>query len=106
MVLHLLNGILNRRLSEACPIHTRQRGFVEAQGCAEDLGLLDGLMSICKKERISLNVVFIDFAKAFDTVAHEYLWEVLGQRAVDKHLLGLIRNSYRNCHTTIKLYLV
>lgn len=102
VVLRLLNGILNKRLSEACPVHTRQKGFIEAPGCAENLGLLDGLISTCRRERKPINVVFVDFAKAFDTVAHEHLWEVLSRRGVDEHLLGLIRNSYRNCHTTIK----
>lgn len=47
-------------------------------------------------------MVFIDFAKVFDTVSHLHIWEVLERRGVDEHIKGLIRDSYKECKTVIR----
>lgn len=47
-------------------------------------------------------MVFIDFAKAFDTVSHRHMLGVLERRGVHELIRRLVRDSYRNCTTTIK----
>ena len=37
---------------------------------------------------------FIDYAKAFDTVDHSKLWEILKRTGIPKHLTCLLRNLY------------
>ncbi|NXJ44488.1 POLR protein, partial [Ciconia maguari] len=61
--------ILTARLTKACPINPRQRGFIKSPGCAENLKLLQLLIRSAKKEHRPLGVVFVDLAKAFDTVS-------------------------------------
>uniref|UniRef100_A0A673B3A2 Reverse transcriptase domain-containing protein n=1 Tax=Sphaeramia orbicularis TaxID=375764 RepID=A0A673B3A2_9TELE len=102
ILLRLFSGILTHRLARACSIHPRQRGFVKAPGCAENLLILKGLMESCKKEKKSAAVVFIDFAKAFDTVSHSHIDAVLEQRGVDELIRGIIKNSYRRCYSRIQ----
>ncbi len=41
--------------------------------------------------------VFVDFAKAFDSIPHEHILCVLEQRQVDWHVIELIKNSYVDC---------
>ncbi|NXA54034.1 POLR protein, partial [Nothocercus julius] len=41
--------------------------------------------------------------KAFDTVNHQHIFQVLGQKRVDKHVIGLICDLYTNCGTTVEV---
>ena len=100
--LRAFSRVLTQRLTEACAIHPRQRGFTDAPGCSENLAILDGLIRLSKSQRKTLAVVFIDLTKAFDTVSHKHIAEVLERRGVDELIRGLIQDSYRNCYTKVK----
>ncbi|KAL7370184.1 hypothetical protein ABVT39_021577 [Epinephelus coioides] len=102
MVLRLFSRILTDRMTAACPIHPRQRGFIASPGCSENLSVLEGVMKLSQQERSSLGVVFVDFAKAFDTVSHEHLLSALERKGLDQHMLELVRNSYENCVTKVR----
>lgn len=102
LVLRLFSRILTGRMTAACPIHPRQRGFIASPGCSENLSVLEGVMKLSTRERSSLGVVFVDFAKAFDTVSHEHLLSALERKGLDQHMLELVRNSYENCTTKVR----
>ncbi|NWY23066.1 PO21 protein, partial [Aphelocoma coerulescens] len=93
--------IVNARLVRACPINPRQRGFISASGCSENLKLLQLLVRKAKQEHTSLGVVFVDIAKAFDTVCHQHIMSGLVKRGVDSHVVHLIGEMYRNIKTYI-----
>jgi len=97
VVLRILTG----RMTEACPIHPGQRGFIASPGCSENLTLLAGVMKMSQAKKRSLGVVFVDFAKAVDPVSHEHLL-ALGHKGLDPHMQELIGNSYKECVTQIK----
>ncbi|NXI29103.1 PO21 protein, partial [Sterrhoptilus dennistouni] len=65
--------IATARLSRACAIQSRQRGFMSASSCSENLKLLQLLVKSAKQEHCHLGVVFVDIAKAFDTVSHRHI---------------------------------
>ncbi|NWI76841.1 PO21 protein, partial [Dryoscopus gambensis] len=89
------------RLVRACPINPRQRGFISASGCFENLKLLQLLVKCAKQEHRKLGVVFVDIAKAFDTVCHQHIIAGLIQRGVDSHVVHLVSDMYRNITTCI-----
>ncbi|NXP94920.1 PO21 protein, partial [Passerina amoena] len=89
------------RLSKACPINPRQWGFISASGCAKNLKLLQLMVKTAKREKKHLGVVFVDIAKAFDTVCHQHVIEGLVQRGVDPHVVELVREMYRDVKTYI-----
>ncbi|NWV83029.1 POLR protein, partial [Dasyornis broadbenti] len=93
--------IMTTRLYCACPISPRQRGFTCAAGCSENLKLLQLLVKHSKKERCALGAVFVDIAKAFDTVCHEHILSGLSQRGVDPHIIHLVGDMYKNITTYI-----
>ncbi|NXF36716.1 POLR protein, partial [Nyctibius bracteatus] len=93
--------ILTARLTKACPINPRQRGFIRSACCSENLKLLQLLLRCAKREHQLLGVVFVDLAKAFDTVSHSYIIAALKQRGVDEHTIALIKNMYENVNTYI-----
>ena len=45
---------------------------------------------------------FIDYAKAFDCVDHNKLWNVLQEMGIPDHLTCLLRNLYAGQETTAK----
>lgn len=103
MILRLFSRIMTMRLARACPLNPRQRGFIPSPGCSENLKVLQDLIRHCKKERNPLAVVFVDFAKAFDSVSHEHILCALKQRNVDSHVVGIIQNSYEDCVTSVNV---
>jgi len=103
IILRLFSRILTVRLSKACPINTRQRGFIKSSGCMENLKLLQLLIRSAKWEYRPLGVVFVDLAKAFDTVSRDHIMMALKQKVVDDHIISLITNMYRNVNTRIHL---
>ena len=45
---------------------------------------------------------FIDYAKAFDSVDHNKLWEILKEKGMLDHLTWLLRNLYAGQDTTVR----
>ncbi|NXA44308.1 POLR protein, partial [Eudromia elegans] len=41
--------------------------------------------------------------KALDTAGHHHIFQVLGQKGVDKHIIDIIRDLYTNCGTTVEV---
>jgi len=101
VMLRAFSNMLTKRLQDVCPIHWSQKGFSETKGCSRNLIILHGVISRKKSRSESLAVVFIDLAKAFDSVSHKHIEEVLVRRGVDALMRGLIRDSYRGCSTRI-----
>ena len=46
---------------------------------------------------------FIDYAKAFDCVDHNKLWEILKEMGISDHLTCLLRNLYAGQEVTVRL---
>ncbi|NWI61863.1 PO22 protein, partial [Calyptomena viridis] len=79
--------IVTPRLAKPCPTNPRQRGFIGAAGCLENLKLLQILMNNTKKKHREFRVVFIDIAEAFDTISHEHILKGLKQKGLDEHII-------------------
>ena len=46
--------------------------------------------------------LFIDYAKAFDCVNHNKLWEILKEMGIPDHLICLLRNLYAGQEATVR----
>ena len=58
-----------------------------------------------KKEessRKNIYFYFIDYAKAFDCVDHNKLWEILKEMGIPDHLTCLLRNVYAGQGATVR----
>ena len=60
--------------------------------------------SLKKQESSRKNIYFcfIDYAKAFDCVDHNKLWEILKEMGIPDHLICLLRNLYAGQEATIR----
>ncbi|NXF74963.1 POLR protein, partial [Sclerurus mexicanus] len=92
---------LSVRLAKACHINSRQRGFIWAAGCSENLKLVQLLIQCANREHRELGVVFVTIAKAFDTVSHQHILTCLKQKGMDPHNINLISNMCDNIYTHI-----
>ena len=68
----------------------------------------DQIANVCwiiKKARVSQKNVyfcFTDYAKAFDCVDHNKLWEILQEMGISEHLTYLLRNLYASQDVTVR----
>ena len=55
-----------------------------------------------KQEKFQKNICFIDYAKAFDCVDHNKLWQILHEVEIQDHLTCLLRNLYAGQEATVR----
>jgi mannose-6-phosphate isomerase-like protein (cupin superfamily) len=55
------------------PLNARQKGFRPIDGCAENVWMVQHIIERSKRERRPTYMVFMDVAKAFDSVSHQTL---------------------------------
>ena len=59
-----------------------------------------------KSKRVpeKLLLLFIDYAKAFDCVDHNKLWEILQELGISDHLTCLLRNLYAGQEAIVRIW--
>ena len=55
-----------------------------------------------ESSRKNIYFCFIDYAKAFDCVAHNKLWKILKKMGIADHLTYLLRNIYAGQEATVR----
>ena len=55
-----------------------------------------------ESSRKNISFCFIDYAKAFDCVAHNKLWKILKEIGIPDHLTCLLRNLYAGKEATVR----
>ena len=77
-------------------------------GFRKDRRIRDQPANICwlieKAREFQKNIYFcfIDYAKAFDSVDHKKLWEILKEMGIPDHLTCLLSNLYANQEATVR----
>lgn len=103
IMLQLFFKILTIRLAKACSLNERQQKSIAAPGCSENLKVLHIITKQARKDKKPLGVVFVDVAKAVDSVSHNHVMWVLCERGLDQHDVNIIGDSYRNIHTRMEV---
>ena len=70
---------------------------------AEETDQIANIHWIIEKEEFQKNIYFcfINYAKTFDCVDHNKLWEILKEMGIPHHLTCLLRNLYAGQETTV-----
>ena len=75
-------------------------------GFRKDRETRDQIANICwiieKAREFQKNICFSDYAKAFDCVGHNKLWEILKDMGIPDHLTCLLRNLYAGQEATVR----
>ena len=81
-----LQQYVNRELPDV------QAGFRKGRGTRDQIANIRWIMEKAREFQKNIYFCFIDYAKAFDCVDHNKLWEILQEMGIPDHLTCLLRN--------------
>ena len=93
-----LQQYMNRELPDV------QAGFRKGRGTREQIAKSAGSWKKeeSSKKKRKKNLFFIDYAKAFDCMDHNKLWEILKEMGIPDHQICLLRNMYAGQEATVR----
>ena len=69
-----------------------QAGFRKGRGTRDQIANICWIIEKAREFQKNIYFCFIDYAKAFDCVAHNKLWKILKEMGIQDHLSHLLRN--------------
>ena len=75
-------------------------GFRKGRGTRDQIANICWVIKKARGFQKNIYFCFIDYAKAFDCVDHNKLWEILKQMGMPDHLTCLLRNLYAGQEAT------
>ena len=69
-----------------------QAGFIKGRGIRDQIASIHRNIEKAREFQKSIYFYFIDYAKAFDCVDHNKLWNTLKEMGLPNHLTCLLRN--------------
>ena len=71
-----------------------QAGFRKGRGTKGQIADICWIIEKAREFQKNIYFCFIDYTKAFDSVNHNKLWEILKEMGIPDHLTCLLRNLY------------
>ena len=71
-----------------------QAGVRKGRGTRDQIANIRWIMEKPRELQKNIYFCFIDYAKAFDCVDHNKLWEILKEMGIPDHLICFLRNLY------------
>ena len=90
-----LQEYVNRELPDV------QARFRKGRGTRDQIANINWIMEKAKEFQKNIYFCFIDYAKAFDCVDHNKLWEILIEMGISDHPTCLLRNLYAGQEATV-----
>ena len=100
-LLRLYHGILAKRLVRL-PLSKRQKAFLPRDGIAENAFIIEHLIKGARARREDLFLVFMDVAKAFDSLAHTSLLQAAERIGIPASLREYIALVYEEAEIQFK----
>jgi len=99
----LILDVSNKQVEEKKVIGSSQHGFTKGKSCLTNLIAFYNDMTGWVDEGRAVDVVYLDFSKAFDTVSHNILLEKLRKYGLDEWSVRWIENwlngrTQEGCH--------
>ena len=85
-----------------CEIPDVQAVFRKGRGTRDQIANIDWITEKAREFQKNIYFCFIDYAKAFDCVAHNKLWKILKEMRIPEHLTCLLRNLYAGQEATVR----
>ena len=91
-MLKILQARLQQYVNRELPVV--QVGFRKGRGTRDQIANIHWIMEKAREFQKNIYICFIDYAKAFDYMDHNKLWEILKEMGISDHLTFLLRNLY------------
>ena len=79
-----------------------QACFRKGRGTRDQIANIHWIIEKVREFQKNIYFCFIDYAKAFDCVAHNKLWKILQEMGIPDHLTCLLRNLYAGQEATVR----
>ena len=79
-----------------------QAGFIKGRGTRYQIANIHWIIKKPRKFQKNIYFCFIDYAKAFDCVDHNKLWQILQKMGIPAHLTCLLRILYADQEATVR----
>ena len=99
-MLKILQARLQRYVNHEFP--DVQTGFREGRGTRDQIANIRWIIEKAREFQQNIYFCFIDYARAFDCVNHNKLWEILKDMGIPDHLTCLLRNLYAGQEATVR----
>lgn len=83
--MRVYNRIWDKRLGKEVKIYRRQKGFDPVDECYEKVSILKSAIANQRKTKRAYQIVFLDLAKAFDTVTHDSIKKALYRKSSSRN---------------------
>ena len=84
-----------------CELPDVQAGFRKGRKTRDQIANNYWIIEKAREFQKTIYFSFIDYAKAFDCVAHKKLWKILKEMGIPDHLTCLLRNLYAGQEATV-----
>jgi len=81
----------------------RQKAFRLADGGFQNVNIVTNILKQVRKRRHQANVVFLDLAKAFDTVQHASIVRALQRKGFGNHDISVVKDLYTETTTIFEV---
>ena len=87
---------MNRELADV------QAGFRKGRGTRDQIANICWIIEKAREFQNNIYFCFIDYAKAFDCVDHNKLWEIVKEMGISDNLTCVLRNLYAGQEATVR----
>ena len=100
VVLKILQARFQQYMNHELP--DVQAGFRKGRGARDQIANICWIIEKEREFQKNIYFCFIDYAKAFDCVAHNKLWKILQEMGIPDHVSCLLRNLYAGHTATVR----
>ena len=100
VILKILQARLQQYVNQEVP--DVQTVFRKGRGTRDQIANICWIMEKAREFQKNISFCFIDYAKSFDYVDHNELWEILKEMRIPDHLTCLLRNLYAGKEATVR----
>ena len=99
-MLKILQGKLQQYVNHELP--DIPAGFTKGRGTRDQITNIRWIIEKAREFQKNIYFCFTDYAKAFDCMDHNKLWEILKEMGIPDHLTCLLRNLYSGQEATVR----
>ena len=107
-LLKLYTSLILKRLekwvTKAKILPESQAGFRKKRGCVDHIFTLDAIREIFKRKikKRKLYLLFVDFARAFDSIPHKKLWAKLNKIGISPKIIRVLSEMYKKATMKVR----
>lgn len=88
----IIERALDKQLRKIIKININQRGFMNSPGCLINTSIIESILEKTKDTKSETTIIFLDIAKAYDSVGHNHLTNMLRSAEIPRKLQDILVN--------------